>query len=381
MPTKEEEKKKLEDSRGQQRTVEDAAPALTLDEIVATGADAEGATDAARADDRAAAARAAAKPGRLTESVPVPKTEGKLAGVTLPKQESTETQKDEAVKPATLPERAVKPAESPYDWWFREQDKRYAEDEARYAEQEERLKRRKLFDTLGHGFGAFHEAYARARGETPMVEASKYGGKWQAQWDKLQEDRAKNRAAHMNARVSMLDAQQRSEDRNALRILRENATNERLKKYQSEIDLLLRRGKTEEAKAKKAEADALVAKARADKLNIDNQYLPRLHEATIAEKQSRVAKNTANTAYTAARTAAKQAKDASGDKPSEYTEEKKVKKDPVTGEVTTTIKRVKGRPGASPSTGQAGKPATNGTTNEKKGGRHSNVNALGIGKK
>lgn len=325
MPTKEEEKKKLEDSRGQQRTVEDAAPELTLDEIVATGADAEGTTDAARADARAAAARAAAKPGRLTESVPVPKPEGKLGGVTLPKQESTETQKDEAVKPA----------ESPYDWWFREQAKREAEDEARYAEQEERLKRRKLFDTLGHGFGAFHEAYARARGETPMVEASKYGGKWQAQWDKLQEDRAKNRTAHMNARVSMLEAQQRSEDKNALRILRENATNERLKKYQSEIDLLLMRGETEKAKAKKAEADALVAKARADKLNIDNQYLPRLNEAKIAEIQSRAAKNTANTAYTAARTAAKQAKDNA--KP---------------GEKSAT---------ASPSTGQAGKTAANGS--------------------
>lgn len=344
MPTKEEEKKKLEDSRGQQRTVEDAAPELTFDEIVATGANAEGTTDAARAsvpqvpkpealpeqkstetqknevvkpatlqeraDARAAAARAAAKPGRLTASVPVP-------------------------KPVTLPKREVKPAESPYDWWFKAQAAREAEDEARYAEQEARLKRRKLFDTLGHGFGAFHEAYARARGETPMVEASKYGGKWQAQWDKLQEDRAKNRTAHMNARVSMLEAQQRSEDKNALRILRENATNERLKKYQSEIDLLLLRGKTEEAKAKKAEADALVAKARADKLNIDNQYLPRLHEATISEKQSRAAKNIANTAYTAARTAAKNAKDNA--KP---------------GEKSAT---------ASPSTGQAGKTAANGS--------------------
>lgn len=373
MPTKEEEKKKLEDSRGQQRTVEDAAPELTFDEIVATGADAEGTTDAARADARAAAARAAAKPGLVTASVPVPKTEGKLSGVTLPKREES-TEADEAVKPA----------ESPYDWWFREQAAREAEDEARYAEQEERLKRRKLFDTLGHGFGAFHEAYARARGETPMVEASKYGGKWQAQWDKLQEDRAKNRTAHMNARVNMLEAQQRSEEKNALRILRENATNERLKKYQSEIDLLLMRGETEKAKAKKAEADALVAKARADKLNIDNQYLPRLNEAKIAEIQSRAAKNTANTAYTAARTAAKQAKDASGDKSSsggEYTVTKTSKKDPVTGEVTTTTTRVKGRPGASTSTGQAGKPAANGTTNEKKGGKHSNVNALGIGKK
>jgi hypothetical protein len=324
MPTKEEEKKKLEaqeDSRGQQRTVEDAAPALTLDEVVATGADADGTTDAARADARAAAARAASKPGLVTASVPTPKTEGKLSGVALPKQESTEAQKDEAVGPA-----------SPYDWWFREQDKRYAEDEARYAEQEARLKRRRLFDTLGHGFGAFHEAYARARGETPMVEASKYGGKWQAQWDKLQDDRAKNRAAHMTARASMLEAQQRYEDKNALRILRENATNERLKKYQSEIDLLLMRGKTEEAKAKKAEADALVAKARADKLNIDNQYLPRLHEATIAEKESRAVKNAANTAYTAARTAAKQAKDNA--KP---------------GEKSAT---------ASPSTGQAGKTAS-----------------------
>lgn len=324
MPTKEEEKKKLEDSRGQQRTVEDAAPELTLDEIVATGADAEGTTDAARADARAAAARAASKPGLVTASVPVPKPDGKLSGVALPKrEESTET------------DEAVKPAESPYDWWFKEQAKREAEDEARYAEQEARLKRRKLFDTLGHGFGAFHEAYARARGETPMVEASKYGGKWQAQWDKLQENRAKNRTAHMKARVSMLDAQQRSEDKNALRILRENATNERLKKYQSEIDLLLLRGKTEEAKAKKAEADALVAKARADKLNIDNQYLPRLHEATIAEKQSRAAKNTANTAYTAARTAAKNAK--GNAKP---------------GEKSAT---------ASPSTGQAGKTAANGS--------------------
>ena len=324
MPTKEEEKKKLEaqEDRGQQRAAEDAVPALTLDEIVATGADAEGTTDAARADARAAAARVASKPGLVTASVPVPKTEGELSGVTLPKREES-TEADEAVKPA----------ESPYDWWFREQAKREAEDEARYAEQEARLKRRKLFDTLGHGFGAFHEAYARARGETPMVEASKYGGKWQAQWDKLQEDRAKNRTAHMNARVSMLDAQQRYEDKNALRILRENATNERLKKYQSEIDLLLMRGETEKAKAKKAEADALVAKARADRLNIDNQYLPRLNEAKIAEIQSRAAKNTANTAYTAARTAAKQTKDNA--KP---------------GEKSAT---------ASPSTGQAGKTAAN----------------------
>ena len=67
-------------------------------------------------------------------------------------------------------------------------------------EQLERMRRNKLFATIGSGFDAFHQAYANMRGVKPM-ESAKVGEKYLAQYKDLKKYRDANQDAYTKAYI------------------------------------------------------------------------------------------------------------------------------------------------------------------------------------
>lgn len=103
------------------------------------------------------------------------------------------------------------------------------EDNKRIDEDEKRLKRNRLFATIGDGLRAMHEAYSYGRGIAPDSGGVSLTGKMRERLDKLQADRKANKLAYLNAwekvnnaktladyRKGQLDIRKQQQDRLAL---------------------------------------------------------------------------------------------------------------------------------------------------------------------
>lgn len=108
----------------------------------------------------------------------------------------TDDDKDKSAEERT----AEAPKEDFYQTYLEELKKDQEQETERLEKEEKRLKRQKLFASIGDGLAAMHEAYSYGRGVTPITNPStSLSGKWRERYDKLVDERKKNRQAYTKA--------------------------------------------------------------------------------------------------------------------------------------------------------------------------------------
>jgi hypothetical protein len=95
-----------------------------------------------------------------------------------------------------------------YEQYLRNLERLEEQKRDRLAEDKERLKRQKLFATIGDGLSAFHEAYNNTRGIKPITSGKSMTGKWQERYDKLMSDIDKSDLASAKNRLETMRARQ-----------------------------------------------------------------------------------------------------------------------------------------------------------------------------
>lgn len=127
----------------------------------------------------------------------------------MPESEKRELQ--EFVTPKAADVKSTPPKEDFYGWYLKELEKDHDREEKRIDEDEERLKRKKLFATIGDGLSSLHEAYSYARGIEPVSRPQSLTGKWRERYERLNNERRANRQAYSKAALEALNGKRRDD--------------------------------------------------------------------------------------------------------------------------------------------------------------------------
>lgn len=229
-----------------------------------------------------------------------------------------------------------------YNWMRGEAQRQYAEDKARDAEREKRLKRQKLFATIGDGLSAMGEAYNNARYGTPYSDPQKsLSNRWKEKYDKLLEERSKRTKGYLT-------------DMERLENLRYN---EEWRKQQQEYRNDQLQLKKEEADRKKALSEAQVERIKAQQAKDEKQiayydaYIHYLERGMRVKEAAAAAKAASDSVRAQAAMVAAQNK-GGGNNVGEYTTTEIITRDKL-GNVTER-KKVRTRNGSTTTTTSQG---------------------------
>lgn len=253
----------------------------------------------------------------------------------------------------------------------------FTDEEQRIADEEARMKRNKLFTTIGDGLSAFHEAYSHARGLKPMTNGSSLTGKWRERMDQLQADRNKNRMAHINAMMNIRNARDLEDYRKENMKIRQQQQD----RLEAQANLALRK-------------QDWLEKYQQGRLDLDREAkeIDRQYKQGLITKMERDAASRELTAQAAWLRAQKYNSGGSGgsgggsgslaNNPN-YAKETVTTEDPVTGAKTTKTSYVRKGTGNGGNSGKvgiaAGKGGNNkGGKNKNKVTKYTNVSKLGI---
>lgn len=163
-----------------------------------------------------------------------------------------------------------------YTWAFNQLEPYKPPTQEEIEAERKKQKRNALLAAIGDGLGAFHTAFAHARGEKPMAIPN-MSGKLQERYDKIKAERDKNSAFYLNSYLNLMRQKRADETaeinaqyKRDLISLRQQDMEYKMNKYQAEIDRLVAQGKTEEARQLALQAQAEYYQARADGVRISN---------------------------------------------------------------------------------------------------------------
>ena len=142
---------------------------------------------------------------------------------------------------------------------------------------------------VGDLLGAWHRAWAYGRGVKPM-ELPDMGEKTRARIEKAKAAREKNESEILDlmSGIERLQRARRNQDYKEESLeLRRKSVEAKMQEYQAKINRLVEQGETEQARQLMLEAQAELYKAKADGVRINNDSLPQMNKAKIANEWSK----------------------------------------------------------------------------------------------
>ena len=176
-----------------------------------------------------------------------------------------------------------------YDWAFKQLEPYKPPTQEEIEAERKKQRRNAIFAAIGDGLSALSNLYFTTQGAPSMDDGkTTLTGKMQERYDKLKSERDANSKFYLNSYLNLMrqkradeTAEQNAQYKKSLIGLRQQDTQMKLKKYQSEIDKLVEQGKTEEARQKYLEAQTLYYQSKAEGQDIANEWAPRLNEGKL----------------------------------------------------------------------------------------------------